>query len=76
MMAVDRKPTYILQGVVGFFVVKDRSPQGTMLPEFKDIFDINDNYQADALIKSSLRTRFSIICKKKILINEAGVTYI
>lgn len=40
MMAADGKPTYILEGVVGFFVVKDRRPQGATLLEFKDILTI------------------------------------
>lgn len=49
MMLADEKATYILQGVVGVFFVKDKSPLGTKLPKFKDIFDDNDNYKADAL---------------------------
>lgn len=40
VMAADGKPTYILEGVVGFFLVKDRRPQGTTLLEFKDILTI------------------------------------
>lgn len=55
---------------------QDRRLEGTNLPEFKDIFDLNNNYQADALIKSSIRTRYSVLCKKKIIINEVGAIYI
>lgn len=76
MMFVDQKPTYILQGVVGVFLVKDRRPRGTTLPTFDDIFDVNDNYKADALLKSSLRSRYSILRKKKVIVNEPGTTYI
>lgn len=43
MMFMDEKPTNVLQGVVGVFVVKDRRPWGTTLPKFEDIFEDNDN---------------------------------
>jgi len=69
MMITDKKPTYVLQGVVRVIVVKGRRPRGTTLPKFENIFEENDSYKADALLKTSLRSRFSIICNKKILLS-------
>lgn len=63
MMVVDDKSTYVLQGVFGVFIVKDRRPRETTLLKFEDIFNVSENYLADALIKTSLRSRYSLTYK-------------
>lgn len=76
MMGDDVKPTMILQGVLGLFIMPDRKPQGSTLPQFTQIFEGYANYKIDALIKADLRFRYTILCKKKMVINEVVAAYI